>query len=361
MQIKSSQRFEALTGLRAIAAIMVFLYHNRKHWRGWLSDLVINNLNEYHCGVTLFFVLSGFLIAYTYQDNPLQSRKEYVKYLFIRLLRIFPVYLIILTISFIDTGFPATYKTICNYTLLKGFSDLFNLDGLPQSWSLTVELSFYVCAPLIYQYLKKTITKAFFFQLILLIASLLIGYCWYFINKNLERWLYNWLFIFDSTFFGRFIEFFSGMLLAYFVKTDHPILQKLTIKRITLWSSIAGLWIIYGISLFEKDTYDQGILHIPGLILRNIFLPVAISILLYGLIKEKTLFSRLLSTRFVVLLGNASYIFYLVHIGYVNQQLSAHHLLGDRNFLLLWVISIAGYLLIEKPIYMFMRVRIKRW
>ena len=361
MQIKSSQRFEALTGLRAIAAIMVFLYHNRKYWRGWLPDFIINNLNEYHCGVTLFFVLSGFLIAYTYQDNPLHSKKEYIKYLLIRLLRIFPVYLIILTISFIHTGFPVANKTIYNYTLLKGFSDLFNLDGLPQSWSLTVELSFYVCAPLIYQYLKKTITKAALFQLILLTTFLLIGYCWYFIDKNPDKWLYNWLFIFDSTFFGRFVEFFSGMLLAYFVKTNHPILQKLTFKRSTLWSSLASLCIIYGISLFEKDTYDQGILHIPGLILRNVFLPIAISILLYGLMTERTWFSRLLSTRFAILLGNASYIFYLVHVGYVNQQLSTHHLLGDRNFLLLWLISIAGYLLIEKPIYMFVRARIKKW
>ena len=358
MKIKPSQRFEALTGLRAVAAIMVFLYHNRKYWRGWLPDIVINNLNEYHCGVTLFFVLSGFLIAYTYQDNPLQSRKEYVQYLLIRLLRIFPVYLIILTTSFIHTGFPATNKTIYNYTLLKGFSDMFNLDGLPQSWSLTVELSFYVCAPFIYRYLKKAITKAIMFQVILLVVSLLIGYCWYFINKNPDKWLYNWLFIFDSTFSGRFVEFFAGMLLAYFVKTEHPVLQKISIKRITFRSTLAGLMIIYCISLFEKDTYDQGILHIPGLIVRNVFLPVVISFLLYGLMTERTWFSRLLSTRIAIIMGNASYLFYLVHVGYVNQQLSVHHFLKDRNFILLWLISIAGYLLVEKPIYLYMRRRI---
>ena len=361
MKIKSSQRFEALTGLRAVAAIMVFLYHNRKYWRGWLPDLIINNLNEYHCGVTLFFVLSGFLIAYTYQDSPLQNRNEYVKYLLIRFLRIFPVYLIILTVSYIENGFPAINKTIYNYTLLKGFSDIFNLDGLPQSWSLTVELSFYICAPLIFQYLKKTLTKAVLFQLTLLMAALLTGYCWFFINKNPDKWLYDWLFIVDSTFFGRFVEFFMGMLLAYFVKTDHPILQKITFKRATLWSSLAGLCIIYGISLFEKDTFDQGILHIPGIILRNVFLPIVISVLLYALMTEKTWFSKLLSTRIAILMGNASYIFYLVHVGYVNRIISGYHLLGDRNFLLLWLISVAGYLLIEKPIHLYMRARIKKW
>ena len=361
MYNKSAQRFDALTGLRAIAAIMVFLYHNRKYWRGWLPDFVINNLNEYHCGVTLFFVLSGFLIAYTYQENPLQSRKEYVKYILIRFVRIFPVYLIILTLNYIDNGFPVFNNAVYNYTLLKGFSDKHNLDGIPQSWSLTVELSFYVFAPLVYQYLKTKFTNAVFFQLMLLLLTFIIGYSWHFINKNPGRWLYDWLFIFDSTFFGRFIEFFAGMLLAYFVKTEHSLLNKLPKKNLTLISAILALSTVYCISLFEKDTYDQGILHIPGLLLRNGLLPMFISVLLYGLMTEKTWFSNLLSTRFAMLLGNASFIFYLVHIGYVNSKFYKLHYINDRNFILLWLISIAGYLFIEKPIYNFIRARIKKW
>ena len=353
------ERFKALTGLRAVAAIMVFLYHNRKYWRGWLPELVIRIFNEFHTGVSLFFVLSGFLIAYTYQEAPLNSTKQYCKYLLVRLVRIFPVYLIILLISYIDNGFPTTKIAVYNYTLLKGFSDKFNLDCLPQSWSLTVELSFYVFAPLIYSFLKKNFLKAISFQVIILAVALLIGYGWFYINGNHDRWLYNWLFIFDSTFFGRFGEFFCGMILANVLRSGVQI-KRIPKINLTLISCICSLLTIYCISFFEKDIYDQGTQHIGGLILRNIVLSIFLAILIYGLITERTWLSRLLSTKFAMLLGDASYIFYLVHIGYVNRKIYNHQILGDRNFIFLWLISIAGFLLIEKPTYLFLKEKIMR-
>lgn len=136
------ERFAALTGIRAVAASMVFLYHNRKYWREWLPDIVTRFLNEFHTGVTLFFVLSGFLIAYTYADKPLESRKTYINYLLVRLARIFPVYLILLSITYWGLGFPKVYDLIINYSLFKGLSDVHNLDAINQAWSLTVELCF---------------------------------------------------------------------------------------------------------------------------------------------------------------------------------------------------------------------------
>ncbi len=353
------ERFKALTGLRAVAAIMVFLYHNRKYWHGILPEWCIRVFNEFHTGVSLFFVLSGFLIAYTYQEAPMSTLKQFSKYLFVRLVRIFPVYLIILIISYYDNGFPITKIAVYNYTLLKGFSDKFNLDCLPQSWSLTVELSFYVFAPLIYSILKKNLVKAIFFQISLLVIVLLIGYSWFYINGNHDRWLYNWLFIFDSTFFGRFTEFFCGMLLAKRLKNGIEI-KRIPKINFTLVSCVFSLLTIYSISFFEKDIYDQGTQHIGGLILRNIFLPIFLVTLIFGLITERTWLSRVLSTRVAMLLGDASYIFYLVHIGYVNRKIYNHQVLGDRNFIFLWLISIAGFLLIEKPTYLFLKRKIMR-
>lgn len=355
------QRFKALTGIRAIAAIMVFLFHNRKYWRGWLPDFIIQNLNEFHTGVSLFFVLSGFLIAYTYQDKPLQSTKEYCKYLFIRFARIFPIYIIILTAGYIDFGFPKSTLIFYNYTLLKGFSDKYNLDSLPQAWSLTVELSFYIIAPFMYFLTRKNIIKTVLFLLALTIIAFIIGYTWYFINGNPERWLYNWLFIFGSTFFGRFPEFLIGLLLAHYLKQEKSFLKKLPVKNLTLITCILMGLSIYCISIFEKDVYDLGTEHIPGLIIRNLLLPVFIALFLYALIIETTWLSKILSTQMAVLLGNASYIFYLVHIGYVNRKTLNYHFISDRNFVLLWAISITAYLLIEKPIYNFVRNNINKW
>ena len=75
MQSPNSVKYDALTGMRAIAAIMLFVYHNRKYWRNDLPWPVMRFISEWHIGVTVFFVLSGFLLAYRYQDTPLENKK----------------------------------------------------------------------------------------------------------------------------------------------------------------------------------------------------------------------------------------------------------------------------------------------
>jgi peptidoglycan/LPS O-acetylase OafA/YrhL len=69
---------------------MVFVYHNRKYWLADLHPQVFRFFNEFHIGVALFFVLSGFLIAYTYNDQPMHSGKAYTRYILLRLARILP-------------------------------------------------------------------------------------------------------------------------------------------------------------------------------------------------------------------------------------------------------------------------------
>ena len=80
LNANSKIRFSALTGVRFLAVCLVFIYHNRKYWRANLHPELIRLINEFHVGVSLFFVLSGFLIAYTYQDKPLSAASNYVKY-----------------------------------------------------------------------------------------------------------------------------------------------------------------------------------------------------------------------------------------------------------------------------------------
>ncbi len=50
--------FNALTGLRAMAAYMVYAHHFNPIPKNYAVHGLVNEL---HIGVTLFFVLSGFL------------------------------------------------------------------------------------------------------------------------------------------------------------------------------------------------------------------------------------------------------------------------------------------------------------
>lgn len=81
----------ALTGLRFLAAIHVVLFHRREAFPG-LPYAVENLLVSGNIGVNLFFVLSGFVLAYNYMnDDGLPSRREFWV---ARFARIYPVYLL---------------------------------------------------------------------------------------------------------------------------------------------------------------------------------------------------------------------------------------------------------------------------
>lgn len=345
------QRFSALTGLRAIAAMLIFCFHFRKFWLAHLPKIFTLILKECHIGVSIFFVLSGFLIAYTYQDKPLGSKREYVKYLAIRLVRIFPVYLLILTVKYLDQGFPSPKETVLNYTLLKGFSDKYNLSGIPQSWSLTVELTFYVLAPLIWSLAKQRLRRPLIYLSGLLLGAWLLGLIPHLFGYNKDSWLYNFQFILDSTFFGRWVEFYMGIVLAFVVQRKDAAWSPQPGTRFTWTGSIGVLASCFLIGCFGEHFYNPGTSVIPGILVRNLILPVFVAVLLYGLIIEKNGLQRILGSRLFVLLGNASYIFYLIHINYGYALLARIKVFPDYNFTFLWLVSIVGYLLFEKPVY----------
>ena len=357
---KTAVRFDALTGIRAIAAIMVFVYHFRKFWREDIPDWLLSFFNECHTGVSVFFVLSGFLIAYTYGEKPLRSRKDYMKYILVRFARIFPVYLLILSVKYIDTGFPSSKETILNYTLVKGLSDKYTLTGIPQSWSLTVELCFYILAPFLFLLLRKSVLKTALALLLLALISLGIGYGWHSVNGNPGKYFYDWFFIFNTTFMGRSAEFLAGMLLANFVSGNMKQLPMLSKKYNTITGGLLMVACIYLLSFFEKDIYSHGTDTIPGLLIRNILLPFVTIRFFYGLIIEKTLLQKFLSFKWMVLLGNASYIFYLIHINYGYSVLEKWKVFPDKNFIMLWTVSVILYLLIEKPSYNFFKKLIRQ-
>jgi peptidoglycan/LPS O-acetylase OafA/YrhL len=97
----SSGEIRGLTGLRAVAAVWVVLFHF--HFTplpgvaevvGVLGPLITSG----SLGVDLFFVLSGFVIAYTYLDElgPALRARSTARFLWARACRLWPVYLLVL-------------------------------------------------------------------------------------------------------------------------------------------------------------------------------------------------------------------------------------------------------------------------
>jgi len=284
-------RFKALTGFRCLAASMVFVYHNRKYWQGDLHPQVLGFFNEFHIGVALFFVLSGFLISYTYNDEPMQSGKAYTRYMLLRLARIMPLYWLLLTAFYFDHPFGQGKYTWLTYSLAHGFSSRDNLDAIAQAWSLNVEMTFYFLAPLLCLLQRKHWLWLLCALIVLFGMSWLTGIIWHNINGNPRQFFYPVQFISNSIFPGRCTEFLAGMILASAIRNKKTAwLEKMRFKTIAGFLGI--VLVMYAISLLQSNIYDDGSNHPLGILLYKIALPFFVMLSLAGLIYEPTWLQR---------------------------------------------------------------------
>src|SRR5438105_14109782 len=92
----AKSRLDALTGLRFLAAAAVALAHlPRLHLDPSLPPTARRLFMEGGAGVPFFFVLSGFVLAYSYHDRLARpSGWELGRYALSRFARIWPVYLL---------------------------------------------------------------------------------------------------------------------------------------------------------------------------------------------------------------------------------------------------------------------------
>ncbi len=154
-----------LDGLRAIAFLLVFALHTNYLQIGWV-------------GVSLFFVLSGFLITGILLDmkKALASNQYFLKFYGRRFLRIFPLYyfylllVVLITTWLISLPYRPRYMHTAldqiKYAFLYVYDFFFATDAfktsnfLDHTWSLSVEEQFYIIWPFLIlrvpeKYLKK--------------------------------------------------------------------------------------------------------------------------------------------------------------------------------------------------------------
>ena len=157
----ASRRFPALEGLRALSALAIVAFH-----AGALSGLTalptsgrsttVSGLGAWiqhlDVGVSVFFVLSGFLLFRPFVVAHLAERRPPAtgRYMLRRLVRIFPAYWVALTASvyLLHLHLGDWWAHVRIYGLLQIYSGDTIFGGLAQAWSLCTELSFYLFLPL---------------------------------------------------------------------------------------------------------------------------------------------------------------------------------------------------------------------
>ena len=342
------QHFKSLTGIRAIAAFMVFFHHyNPSNKDSLLGKIMYNFFNEFHIGVTVFFVLSGFLITYRYYEEENLNLKRY----FInRFSRIYPIYFILTTLTFLFFYLTNNVFSIKEYfyniTFIRGFFDDLKFTGIAQGWSLTVEETFYFVAPILFLIVKKNKFSLVILPVLFIsFGLLLVSFSDTFFFDGFMKTNY---FLFTYTFFGRCIEFFAGMVLALYLMKGKP----KPIFKFTNFGIVFIFLTLVVLSIINKDQHDM----YSSILINNLLLPiVGIVPLFYGLISEKSYFRAILETKFFQITGKSSYIFYLIHLGFTINVLNKISTNKLFHFTSLVLISIVLYFFIERPLNKYFR------
>ncbi len=306
--------FPALTGMRWLAATMVFLVHYQPFPAARVGEALFAFVHEFHTGVTIFFVLSGFLICLRYEDDLLSKKIRLRGYFVNRVARIYPVYLLLTIVAFIPFVSHNPFNLpvfVLNITFLRGLFDDFKFTGLSVGWSLTVEETFYLFFPLMVLLSRRISYVLQFF--IFFGAGLII---WMFCRKVSFYGLFSSLqFLFEYTFFGRCFEFYCGILLAQYIKKNGLANR---VGSPPFFTIVSSGWIIACIAGLAVNTHlstDKDWFLFFETLLNNFLLPPGIVLLFYGLLTEKSWSQKVLSTPFFEQLGKNSYCFYLIHLG----------------------------------------------
>src|SRR5262249_27150790 len=139
-----SFHFRRLTSLRAFAALFVFFFHTDQRMP------FTKPVAQYgFTGVAFFFVLSGFVLAWSFETR--RSKKTF--YLR-RFARIYPSYLVMLIVAAlvpIATSAVTVHAAVPDVLLVQSWLpdklNPYTLNGV--SWSLSCEVVFYAALPFV--------------------------------------------------------------------------------------------------------------------------------------------------------------------------------------------------------------------
>jgi peptidoglycan/LPS O-acetylase OafA/YrhL len=353
-------RLPALTSLRFFAAFHVVIFHLLAT-QVFLGPAWFQKLSSVgYVGVSFFFVLSGFILVYTYAGRTL-NLKEFWR---ARFARIYPAYAfsLLITAPFfffavlkLDIPFFVWAKAHLKLTsamviaLLQAWIPQAALSWNSVAWSLSVEAFFYLLFPFLLLFFFRRSQP----QLILAgaaswLASLSLSGAYVFFKPdhlttvNADVLTAFWLNALKFNPLARLPEFLLGMACGFlFLRSRRE-------------SKLALPLVLSGIAALIVAIYFSAIIPYP--VLHTALLAPAFAAIVYGFALRPR-WGAILDNRLLVLCGDASYSLYLLHsmimgIYFHNStgQLRNQSAIGVLVFVLLAIgISALVYRFIEEP------------
>ena len=246
--LRDVPRLNSLTSLRLFAAIAVVLTHVGY---SFTSPRLLRVSERYlYVGVEFFFIISGFVLTWTYKRESEQTR--WSRSLWLRLTKIYPLDLLTMAFALMFLPnlerIPNTFGTFADMTLIQAwFPDItvfFGGNGV--AWSLSCELFFYALFPIVILRTGRLGRTASFVVISVIVstmtitplAALAIG-----LPKPYFYWMF---FIFPPYEFGFFL---LGMIMAEIISKQYITLPR-SLNRISAVSIalVIATWTWYSFS-----------------------------------------------------------------------------------------------------------------
>ncbi len=342
-----------IDGLRAIAVLSVVFYH-----------LKISYFDGGFIGVDIFFVISGYLITSIILSDKKRGTFNFKNFLIKRIKRLLPAIIFVSVLasffgflilspddlinfsrSIITSIFFVSnilYWTESNY-----FNQISEFKPFLHTWSLGVEMSFYLVWSIILIYLIKFLKQKQIIIFLIITSTLSLVFIEYIYTKGLlfETDLFGGFFygkyISDTLFYNapfRLFEFFFGCILCFIPKKQYGDFTNQSFF-------ILGLILIF-CSILTLNYKSK----IPGISL----IPAMIGTSCIIFFNERGFFNKILNNKIMIGIGLISYSLYLIHWPLIS--LYKYYNLGDLEFydkiiilILSFIISILMYFFIEKP------------
>jgi len=298
----STPKLDQLTFTRFLAALSVLFFHGGRQW-GILAYFPM--LTSGTTAVSYFYVLSGFVMTIAYHHRP----KDWVhlgRYMLARFSRIYPVYLLsfVLTcIYYIDLIAKTKPREILvNVLLIQAWFPEYVQSFNIAAWSLSVEVFFYLIFPFLLIGISKLSHRTVLFSILAFWGMSQLAYSTFMIVKPDDLY---WLAYFPLFHLNAFLVGVAGGV--WFLLDDAHREEKTSVSVSLVFLSLAVVLLLLSLreyvpAYFRNMPLDVGLLA-------PFFL-----ILILALAADRSHLSKILGHPRLVLLGDASYALYILHI-----------------------------------------------
>jgi peptidoglycan/LPS O-acetylase OafA/YrhL len=354
--MKNNTYYPQLNALRGIGVMSVFIYHSYKpnFGNGAVMSFAKFCYQSIYLSMDMFFALSAFIITHLALNEIKKTQGfSFRNFILRRVLRIWPIYFLILLFTYLVLAFvaqknniPITLPPACWYFLfVSNFYLPEHVFFLRQLWTISVEEQFYIVWGLLVLFFKTKLKPAMF-----TLAAISVAFSTYYALKNINVYYHTLSYFFDMM---------SGAFFAYLIYKKSKVINFIASeskgKTLCLYLFLPIFFIIY----FLLDKCIDGIANdILDVVMRMIFI-IHHSMIFVDQMHNVHSFFNLSRHKFLIFIGKIAYGVYCFHgivltFGFfllTKYNITIHPILSSVvMFCITIAIGSLSYRFIEKPI-----------